>query len=240
MHGWREFAGEVGIIVIGVLIALGAEQLIERWQDRERVDRAVEALRVELGYHEFYAAEIEMATPCIYAQIDAVTARLKAGDGAPLPRFTDRWMAAGFVIRVPDRPYSDATWQSVNSSDTLRRLDPSRADDLSTYFGQLSLQRNNNRAALDRVASLNTLSNLMPRGEEGRLRFLEHAEQLRSDIDEMDLISGQLRDSLAHAGMLSPRRAIEKELTDSGTLKFCRAHRYPIAALRPADPKAAF
>ena len=25
LHGWREFAGEVGIIVLGVLIALGAE-----------------------------------------------------------------------------------------------------------------------------------------------------------------------------------------------------------------------
>ena len=29
LHGWREFAGEVGIIVLGVLIALGAEQLVE-------------------------------------------------------------------------------------------------------------------------------------------------------------------------------------------------------------------
>ena len=29
LHGWREFAGEVGIIVIGVLIALGAEQAID-------------------------------------------------------------------------------------------------------------------------------------------------------------------------------------------------------------------
>ena len=29
LHGWREFAGEVGIIVIGVLIALGAEQVVE-------------------------------------------------------------------------------------------------------------------------------------------------------------------------------------------------------------------
>jgi hypothetical protein len=26
-HGWRAFAGEVGIIVIGVLIALGVEQI---------------------------------------------------------------------------------------------------------------------------------------------------------------------------------------------------------------------
>jgi hypothetical protein len=29
LHGWREFVGEVGISVLGVLIALGAEQVIE-------------------------------------------------------------------------------------------------------------------------------------------------------------------------------------------------------------------
>ena len=238
IHGWRAFAGEVGIIVIGVLIALGAQQVIERWDDRDKVNRAIKALRVELGDHEFNAAEIEMATPCIFAQIDAVEARLKAGDGAPLPRFADRIMTAGFVIRIPNRPYADATWQSVNSSDTLRRLDPARADALSSYFGSLSAQRNSNRVAKDRVASLNTLSTMMPRGEEGRLRFLEQAEQLRSTIDEMDLLGGQLRDRLAHANLSSPQSPIDKQLADSGTLKFCRAHGLPIAALRPADPKA--
>src|SRR4051794_16645332 len=34
LHGRREFVGEVGIIVIGVLIALGAEQLPRRWSHR--------------------------------------------------------------------------------------------------------------------------------------------------------------------------------------------------------------
>ena len=29
LHGWREFAGEVGIIVVGVLIALAAEQVVK-------------------------------------------------------------------------------------------------------------------------------------------------------------------------------------------------------------------
>ena len=36
-HGWREFAGEVGIIVIGVLIALGAEQVVETLHWRHEV-----------------------------------------------------------------------------------------------------------------------------------------------------------------------------------------------------------
>ena len=34
LHGWREFWGEVGIIVIGVLIALGAQQVVESARDR--------------------------------------------------------------------------------------------------------------------------------------------------------------------------------------------------------------
>jgi hypothetical protein len=37
LHGWREFAGEVGIIVIGVLIALGAEQVVETLHWRHEV-----------------------------------------------------------------------------------------------------------------------------------------------------------------------------------------------------------
>jgi hypothetical protein len=37
LHGWREFVGEVGIIVIGVLIALGAEQVVETLHWRHEV-----------------------------------------------------------------------------------------------------------------------------------------------------------------------------------------------------------
>ena len=29
LRGWREFSGEVGIIVLGVLIALGAQQVVQ-------------------------------------------------------------------------------------------------------------------------------------------------------------------------------------------------------------------
>jgi hypothetical protein len=35
LHGWREFVGEVGIIVLGVLIALATQQLVQRFHDRE-------------------------------------------------------------------------------------------------------------------------------------------------------------------------------------------------------------
>lgn len=49
LHGWREFAGEVGIIVIGVLIALGAEQIVEGLHSRQQVREATKALNGELA-----------------------------------------------------------------------------------------------------------------------------------------------------------------------------------------------
>jgi hypothetical protein len=47
LHGWREFVGEVGIIVIGVLIALGAEQAAEALHNRAQVHEAVNKLHTE-------------------------------------------------------------------------------------------------------------------------------------------------------------------------------------------------
>lgn len=50
LHGWREFVGEVGIIVIGVLIALGAEQVVDAWHWKHQVSEFREALDSELSY----------------------------------------------------------------------------------------------------------------------------------------------------------------------------------------------
>src|SRR3954469_21289967 len=49
LHGWRAFVGEVGIIVVGVLIALGAEQVVESIHEREDIAQLRGALRGELA-----------------------------------------------------------------------------------------------------------------------------------------------------------------------------------------------
>ena len=49
MHGWRAFAGEVGIIVIGVLIALGAGQLVESIHWRGEVRNARKSLAEDMA-----------------------------------------------------------------------------------------------------------------------------------------------------------------------------------------------
>ena len=49
LHGWREFTGEVGIIVLGVLIALGAEQAVEMLHWRSKVAEFRSAENIELS-----------------------------------------------------------------------------------------------------------------------------------------------------------------------------------------------
>jgi hypothetical protein len=47
LHGWRELLKEVGIIVLGVLIALSAEQAVEslHWHQRAATARELSSAR---------------------------------------------------------------------------------------------------------------------------------------------------------------------------------------------------
>ena len=49
LHGWREFLGEVGIIVLGVLIALGAEQAVESAHLRSETEALRASMHDELA-----------------------------------------------------------------------------------------------------------------------------------------------------------------------------------------------
>jgi hypothetical protein len=53
LHGWREFAGEVGIIVVGVLIALGAESVVQDLQNRADARAFRETVDHEIGMNLF-------------------------------------------------------------------------------------------------------------------------------------------------------------------------------------------
>jgi hypothetical protein len=76
LHGWREFAGEVGIIVLGVLIALGAEQVIQSVHWRSEVKQTRTALDAELA-HNLAAFDGRMSIePCAQARLDELNAVL--------------------------------------------------------------------------------------------------------------------------------------------------------------------
>lgn len=82
LHGWREFAGEVGVIVLGVLIALAAQELVQEWQWRSEVKRTRAALDAELAHNlEFFNYGMSLR-PCARSrlnELEFIIDRQKAG-----------------------------------------------------------------------------------------------------------------------------------------------------------------
>jgi hypothetical protein len=87
LHGWREFAGEVGIIVVGVLIALAFEQVAQSIHDRSMADQARDAIRAEVRENLWWLEFRDSYEPCIddmLAQLGSVLARAREGQPTPL------------------------------------------------------------------------------------------------------------------------------------------------------------
>ena len=72
LHGWRKFVGDVGIIVIGVLLALGAEQVVQRVHDREGVAQLRNALKGELADDRARWEYMIAADRCTLQRLDAL------------------------------------------------------------------------------------------------------------------------------------------------------------------------
>ncbi len=78
LHGWREFAGEVGVIVLGVLIALGLGEFAQAWNDRSNTRDARDAIRAEILLR--FATEDCMAKR-LNEIVDYLDARIKRKRG---------------------------------------------------------------------------------------------------------------------------------------------------------------
>jgi hypothetical protein len=83
LHGWREFAGEVGIIVLGVLVALTAEQFVEtlHWRSEARDFR--KAINREMSKNLIIYQINQLQQPCTKRRLDELQTYLdRSTDGA--------------------------------------------------------------------------------------------------------------------------------------------------------------
>jgi hypothetical protein len=117
----REFGGEVGVIVLGVLIALGAQQVVESINDREAVAQLRSALRAELADDRARWEDMRASDPCTRQRLEAL----------------DRWAATAPAEARLIRPYRLMLWNMHSSSWDIAKASPAAAhiplDERLTY-----------------------------------------------------------------------------------------------------------
>src|SRR5690242_10470755 len=74
VHSWRELASEIGVIVIGILIAIGLEQTVEQIHWAHQVRQAHAELATDMAQSNRAFAFRAAADGCIARRIDRLEA----------------------------------------------------------------------------------------------------------------------------------------------------------------------
>ncbi|HYX47345.1 MAG TPA: hypothetical protein VE820_11060 [Sphingomicrobium sp.] len=180
LHGWREFAGEVGIIVLGVLIALGAEQAVEDWHWHQKVGHAEDAMRLELAEDDGPQAYGRVLIgPCLNSQL----ARIHDGVGKVAPDQLRQWALA---YLPPFRSWDSEAWKAVLASDVGSHMGPERLVQWSSPYRVITDMTASNRAERDLATELREA--LPPVGEPSP----DYMQTLRRDAAQLQTANSSL------------------------------------------------
>jgi hypothetical protein len=116
IHGWREFAKEVGIIVLGVLIALGAEQAVDWLHWKRELAETHDALNRELT-HTMGSFQYRITLQgCINHRLDDLSRWLATSQpGDKLPLAHPIGQPRGYAILT-------GTWETAKSGQAAWRM----------------------------------------------------------------------------------------------------------------------
>jgi hypothetical protein len=121
IHNWREFLKEFGTIVLGVSVALAAEQGVEWWHWKNRVADARAAMLLELRDENAPQAYTRVAArDCFDRQLNSIKDAIEAGRPRPeIATLIDNY-------RVPLRSWRTASWDALLASDVASHISPER------------------------------------------------------------------------------------------------------------------
>ena len=130
LHGWRQFIGEVGIIVLGVLIALGASQLVDSAHEEQVKRDTLLAANAEVttGLQNF--VNRRLLEPCIERRFEEVAALLAASPkgGYHAPSWIGRPQFWGF---------DSAAWDAATAGGRVALLSLNQQTTLGGLYSQL-------------------------------------------------------------------------------------------------------
>lgn len=233
-HGWNAVGWELGIVTLGVVIALAAQQWAENLSWSNKVGATKRALRAELQEHYGYAVEFRAVYPCLQAQLDQLRNRVLSSRSVlePAPVYSEE--SFHYVLRLPSKVYPNDAWVAAVDDGTVRSLDQPTRRLLAGHYGQLPEMAELISAMNTIEPGLVALTHPLPLDPTVRYLIVKDIEQLRGRLEYLDLINGQVIDYVTRVGMLPPARDAVAVTQRYGTYQFCKKHRLPLRPFNQA------
>lgn len=180
VHSWREFLKEYGIIVLGVLTALLAEQAVQSFEWNEKVDAAVNDMQNELSSGDGPQAYMRMAMhDCIETRLNDIREAVETGSRARSRRLIDS-------VWLPKNTYDSLARESATASDVASHMPPDKMLQFRiTYEVVPELDRLSDRELTDLGRLRSLPANGGPLETSEKLAEIDAIEALRMENDAM-------------------------------------------------------
>jgi hypothetical protein len=188
VHSWRDFAKEVGIIVLGVLIALGAEQFAEAIRWRYQVEQSRQAMRLELsGDNELQAYARASVTGCLDVQLKGMQ---RAIDSHASPA---AMIALARAYLPPERNWETDAFQSMMASGVSNHMAADELARWSAIYSPMPSIRTTTTEETDLIDSLRWgLPRERPMTDDERDREMRTVQALRKKNSKLDFLARYL------------------------------------------------
>lgn len=173
IHGFREFLKEVGIIVLGVLLALAAEQSVEALRERHAAADARESINAEIAANLGALSNRVRTQPCIEHRLTEVAALMGAGQRSG-------YTPPLWIGRPQIWPMEEGSWHSeanAGRAALLPSAEQAHYSALYNHLERLTEWQLKEQDAWARLRVLSALSRLTP----------DMAFQLDEELNEAQL-----------------------------------------------------
>lgn len=199
LHGFREISVEIAVIVIGVIIALALEQVVEWAHWREKVEAGRREIHAEMaGDTAFY--RFRTATePCVVRRLNQLAEITEArGEGRRVAPVRLAGIHLGFLV-------NNDTWQAERADQTLTHLPRAELDHLSEFYATAEDMRGWVAKEEEAWATLRTLEGDPNRLGQSDIAMLRNAlQQARNFGYQIALNSKEQADLARQLGVAVP------------------------------------
>ena len=220
----REFLSEIGIIVVGILIALTGEQFVEAISWHHKVEATEAAIKTEMGDNLRFARRVQRLDSCAMRFMDALQAAIITNDTTTV-RKLDSVRDAPF----PAAPWSSGTFTAAMGSQVEDHLPDGRMAAYSREFTWIPLQMEFQNKLFDELVASTTARFGLPQSPETLDRQLAAVDEARSyERGRLDIADAMLRYANAKLALAPPDSAVDQAM--GARAKACEAQIEAIAA----------